>query len=211
MSAGPRLTRSVDEIVSRLLRGGLAIVPTETVYGLAADVTNPEALDALIALKGRAPDHPLPVQAPSIQIARPLAARWSEEADRLARAFWPGPLTIVVPKAPSVPETVSAGLDTVGIRCPDHPLTLEVLRRLGRPIAVPSANPSGQAPPTDGAGAARAFPDADVPVLDGGPCREGLASTVITVAREAPRILRDGALARADIERVLGVPVQVAG
>ncbi len=208
MSAGARLTKSVDEVVERLLGGGLAIIPTETVYGIAADATNPEAIEALMEAKGRGPDHPLPVQVFSETEARTLVSSWPAHAGILAERFWPGPLTLVVPKNESISARVSAGGPNVGIRCPDHQLTLEVLRRLGRPVAVPSANVTGQAPALDAQSAMSALPGADLLVLDGGTCPGSEPSTVVSLADDPPVLLRAGALPIERIEEVLGVRVQ---
>src|SRR4029453_13390233 len=131
---------SISEAAKLIRAGRLVAFPTETVYGLGANALDPEAVARIFAAKGRPRTSPLIVHVDSIEMARTLASIWSDTADRLARRYWPGPLTLVVPKRPEVPDIVTAGLPTVGLRMPAHPLALELIRASGLPIAAPSAN-----------------------------------------------------------------------
>ena len=181
------------EQAARILReGGLVVFPTETVYGLGANALDASAVRKIYALKGRPATSPLIVHVASIEQARELAAEWLPEAERLARQYWPGPLTLVVPKKRLIPDEVTAGLPTVGLRMPRHPVALELLRAAGVPIAAPSANRFTQLSPTTAEHVREAF-GADTPyLLDGGPCEVGLESTVIAVTREGLEALRPG-------------------
>lgn len=187
---------------ARLRAGGLVAFPTETVYGLGADAMNPAAVRAVFTLKGRPSNNPLIVHVSDEAMARRVAADWPADAAKLAAAFWPGPLTIVVPKAAGVPDEVSAGGATVAVRCPAHELTLALLREFGGPLVGPSANPSGFISPTTAAHVREAFSEAQVLVLDGGPCRGGIESTVVSLS--PARILRPGLVSGAQIAAVLG-------
>jgi L-threonylcarbamoyladenylate synthase len=178
---------------ARILRdGGLVVFPTETVYGLGANALDPAAVCKIYALKGRPATSPLIVHVASIEQARQLAAEWLPEAESLARKYWPGPLTLVVPKNPSIPDEVTAGLPTVGLRMPRHPIALALLREAQIPIAAPSANRFTQLSPTTAQHVREAFGDETPFLLDGGPCEVGLESTVIAVTREGLEVLRPG-------------------
>jgi L-threonylcarbamoyladenylate synthase len=181
------------ERAARIVRdGGLVVFPTETVYGLGANALDASAVRKIYALKGRPATSPLIVHVASVEQAKELAAEWLPEAERLARQYWPGPLTIVVPKKATVPDEVTAGLPTVGLRMPRHPVALELLRAAGLPIAAPSANRFTQLSPTTAEHVREAF-GAETPfLLDGGPCEVGLESTVIAVTREGLEVLRPG-------------------
>jgi L-threonylcarbamoyladenylate synthase len=181
------------EQAARIVReGGLVVFPTETVYGLGANALDACAIRKIYALKGRPVTSPLIVHVASIEQGKALAAEWLPEAERLARQYWPGPLTIVVPKKATVPDEVTAGLPTVGLRMPRHPVALELLREAGVPIAAPSANRFTQLSPTTAEHVREAF-GAETPfLLDGGPCEVGLESTVIAVTREGLEVLRPG-------------------
>jgi len=187
---------TVDEAIreaARILRaGGLVVFPTETVYGLGANALDPIAVRKIYALKGRPSTSPLIVHVASIEQARQLAAEWLPEAESLARKYWPGPLTLVVPKNPSIPDEVTAGLPTVGLRMPRHPIALALLREAQIPIAAPSANRFTQLSPTTAQHVREAFGDETPFLLDGGPCEVGLESTVIAVTREGLEVLRPG-------------------
>ncbi|HET6932668.1 MAG TPA: L-threonylcarbamoyladenylate synthase [Candidatus Acidoferrum sp.] len=181
------------EQAARILReGGLVVFPTETVYGLGANALNAGAVRKIYALKGRPATSPLIVHVASIDQAKELAAEWLPEAERLARQYWPGPLTIVIPKKNVIPDEVTAGLPTVGIRMPRHPVALELLRAAGVPIAAPSANRFTQLSPTTAEHVREAFGTETPFLLDGGPCEVGLESTVIAVTREGLEVLRPG-------------------
>ena len=186
-------TRTEIEQGARILReGGLVVFPTETVYGLGANALDADAVRKIYALKGRPAVSPLIVHVASIEQARDLAAEWLPEAERLARQYWPGPLTVVVPKKSVIPDEVTAGLPTVGLRMPRHPVALELLHAASVPIAAPSANRFTQLSPTTAEHVRAAF-GAETPfLLDGGPCEVGLESTVIAVTREGLEVLRPG-------------------
>lgn len=172
--------------------GGLVVFPTETVYGLGANALDAGAVRKIYELKGRPVTSPLIVHIASIQQAREFAAAWPPEAQRLAREYWPGPLTLVVPKKAVIPDEVTAGLSTVGLRMPRHPVALELLREAGVPIAAPSANRFTQLSPTTAQHVREAFGNELPFLLDGGPCEVGLESTVIAVTREGLEVLRPG-------------------
>jgi L-threonylcarbamoyladenylate synthase len=184
-----------DEIqkAAEILRaGGLVVFPTETVYGLGANALDPAAVRKIYALKGRPPASPLIVHVSGVEQAGELAAEWPEAADRLAREYWPGPLTLVVPKKTTIPDEVTAGLGTVGLRVPRHPIALELLRTAGIPIAAPSANRFTQLSPTTAQHVREAFGEETPFLLDGGPCEVGLESTVIAVTQDGLEVLRPG-------------------
>jgi L-threonylcarbamoyladenylate synthase len=181
------------EQAARILReGGLVVFPTETVYGLGANALNASAVRKIYSLKGRPATSPLIVHVASIQQAKELAAEWLPETERLVRQYWPGPLTIVVPKKGVIPDEVTAGLPTVGLRMPRHPVALELLRAAGVPIAAPSANRFTQLSPTTAEHVREAFGVETPFLLDGGPCEVGLESTVIAVRQEGLEVLRPG-------------------
>jgi L-threonylcarbamoyladenylate synthase len=197
-----------DELIAKavaLLRAGqLVALPTETVYGLGADALNPVAVARIFALKGRPAEHPLIVHLPPDEPLDNWAATVPEAARALARAFWPGPLTINLPRGERVPRAVTGGQDTVALRVPDHPLALALLRAFGGGIAAPSANRFGHISPTTAAHVRAEFGDAVPLILDGGPCRVGLESTIVDLSRGVPVVLRPGAIGAADIARVIG-------
>lgn len=194
-----------------LLRAGeLVAFPTETVYGLGANALDPAAVDRIFAAKGRPETSPLIVHVASVEMARELALEWSDKAERLAREFWPGPLTLVVRKRPEIPDRVTAGLDTVGLRMPSHPVALELIRAAGVPVAAPSANRFGELSPTTAEHVRSGLGDAVVMVLDGGPATVGIESTVLSLAGAEAILLRPGMVSQADIEAEIGTVV-VAG
>ena len=195
-----RIAKAVE-----LLRAGQVVaLPTETVYGLGADALNPAAVARIFALKGRPAEHPLIVHLPPDEPLENWAAAVPPAARALARAFWPGPLTMILRRAPRVPKAVTGGQDTVALRVPDHPLALALLRAFGSGIAAPSANRFGHISPTTAAHVRDEFGDAVPLILDGGPCRVGLESTIVDLSRGAPVVLRPGAIGAADIARVIG-------
>jgi L-threonylcarbamoyladenylate synthase len=205
----------VDDAVRILQRGGLVAFPTETVYGLGADATNPDALRRLYAVKGRPRNHPVIVHLATG--SADALARWANPllpaAQAIADACWPGPVTLVLRRADGVPAEVTGGSDTVGVRVPDQPVARQLLTRFGGGVAAPSANRFGRVSPTTAAHV-RADLGRDVDlVLDGGPCRVGLESTVVDCTEPDPVILREGALAREDVEAIVGrsVPLRTDG
>jgi len=179
-------------------------MPTETVYGLAADAADPRAVAAVYEAKGRPSFNPLIAHVADIAMARRIA-RFDDRAERLGARFWPGPLTLVLPVADTaaVCDLARAGLDTVAVRAPGHPLAHALLERFGRPIVAPSANRSGRPSPTTLRDAIEETGAAAAEALDGGPCEVGLESTVVALLDE-PRLLRPGAVTRAEIEAVIG-------
>jgi L-threonylcarbamoyladenylate synthase len=189
-----------------LIRAGrLVAFPTETVYGLGANALDADAVARIFAAKGRPMTSPLIVHVDSIAMARELAAEWPDAAEQLARRYWPGPLTLVLPKRDLVPDVVTAGLGTVGLRVPAHPLALELIRAAGVPIAAPSANRFTELSPT----AAEHVPEALADyMLDGGPAKVGIESTVLSLVGDA-LLLRPGVISVTEIERIIG-PVQIA-
>ena len=192
-----------------LLRGGkLCAFPTETVYGLGADATNPDAVLSIYETKGRPRFNPLIVHCGDLAMAERLA-KFTPLARRLAETFWPGPLSIVLPlkAGHGLADIATAGLDTVALRMPDHPLALALLREAGLPLAAPSANPSGKLSPTTAGQVQKGFAGR-VPVLDGGPCKRGLESTIVAVDGDRLIQLRAGALPREDIEKAMGITVE---
>jgi L-threonylcarbamoyladenylate synthase len=191
-----------------LRSGGLVAFPTETVYGLGADATNAAAVRKIFAAKGRPGTNPLICHVPDADGAKRYAATWPAEATRLAERFWPGPLTLVLPKTEAIVAEATAGKGTVGLRAPNHPLTLELLRQVGLPIAGPSANKSNHVSPTTAQHVREELGDAVDLILDGGPCTVGIESTVLDLSSDRPTILRPGGVSRARIEDVIG-PVEV--
>ena len=185
-----------------LQQGELVAIPTETVYGLAANALNPEAVAKIFEAKGRPQDNPLIVHILSLEDAVPLVKKNPAQAHALAEKFWPGPLTIVLEKTDMVPDIVSAGLSTVALRSPSHPAARELLRACGFPLAAPSANRSGAPSPTKAQHVLDDLPN--IAVLDGGACDVGVESTVITLATPTPMLLRPGGISLEDLRSVLG-------
>ena len=188
MTADPDILKAAEILRS----GGLVVFPTETVYGLGANALDPSAIRKIYALKGRPATSPIIVHVGSIEQACELAAEWPPEAERLAREYWPGPLTLVVPKKSIIPDEATAGLPTVGLRMPRHPVALALLREVSFPIAAPSANRFTQLSPTTAQHVREAFGDDTPFLLDGGPCEVGLESTVIAVTADGLEVLRPG-------------------
>lgn len=194
-----------------LRQGGLVAVPTETVYGLAANGINAKAVQNIYDIKGRPERKPLSLLVAGPEALDTYGVDVPPAARTLAEKFWPGPLTIVVRANHIVPPIVRAGLDTVGLRCPDHPLTLALLRELGLPLACPSANPSGLPSPRTGAEVLTYF-DGKIPaVVDGGPCALGRESTIIHMSAAPYRILRQGALPEEEIDAALVGAMEIVG
>lgn len=193
----------IDCAVAILRSGGLVAFATETVYGLGADATRSEAVERIYRAKARPGTNPLIVHIADVNAARRYARRWPEAAEKLAQRFWPGPLTLVVPKSSSIVDTATAGLDSVGLRAPNHPLALELLRRFNGAIAAPSANRSNRVSPTTAEHVRQELGDAVDLILDGGPCQVGIESTVLSLVAE-PTILRPGGVSQEQIESVIG-------
>ena len=216
----PITEAAIAQAIQVLARGGLVALPTETVYGLAADAQNEAAVRAIFAAKGRPADHPLIVHiaaTPDLAAAlEPWSTAPSEAARALARAFWPGPLTLVVPRSARVLDVVTGGQDTVGLRCPSHPGAQALLQayaaRTGHALAAPSANSFGRISPTTAAHVRADLgekPQGKVDlVLDGGPCPVGIESTIVDCTGPQVRLLRPGSITAAQLQAVLGYPVQ---
>jgi L-threonylcarbamoyladenylate synthase len=185
-------------------RGGLVGMPTETVYGLAANALDPDAIARIYAAKGRPRQNPLIAHVASVAAARELAAEWPTMADALTARFWPGPLTLLVRRKAIIPNAMTAGLDTVGVRMPDHPVALALIRASGTPLAAPSANRFTEVSPVTAHQVARGLGAAVDLILDAGRTRVGLESTVVDVSGGTPLLLRPGMIAREAIEEVVG-------
>lgn len=196
-----------------LARGELVAFPTETVYGLGARADDDAAVARIFAAKGRPSDHPLIVHVADLDGARHFAGTIGEDARRLAEAFWPGPVTIIVPRAPAVAHAAAAGQSTIGLRCPSHPVAQALLRacaECGVPgLAAPSANRFGRISPTTAAHVAAEFGPA-LPILDGGACEVGIESAIVDVSGDVPRLLRPGMIGTRQIETVLGCALGAA-
>ncbi len=199
------------ERAAELIRDGrLVAFPTETVYGLGANAFDAEAVARIFEVKGRPSTSPLIVHVASLEGARELASGWPGSAEKLGRRFWPGPLTLVLPKQSRIPGIVTAGLDTVGLRVPSHPVALELLRAARVPIAAPSANRFTRLSPTSADHVREGLGSEVDLVLDGGPAEVGIESTVLSLAGEGPVLLRPGMISAEAIEEVVG-PVSVGG
>jgi len=201
----------IDTAVAALRRGDCIGLPTETVYGLAADAGNPAAVRKIFALKGRPADHPLIVHLPSVDMLDRYARDIPQAARRLAAHFWPGPLTLILPKQAGVPMEVTGGQDTVGLRVPAHPLARRVLAAFGGGLAAPSANRFGRISPTRASHVRDEFGDALPIVLDGGDCAIGIESTIVAFDGERPRLLRPGSIDAGAIEAVAGPLIEDGG
>ncbi len=206
-----RITSDIARAAEIVQNGGLVAVPTETVYGLAADGLNEKAVERIYEVKGRPAVKPLSLMVPGIEALDQYGRDVSRGARVLADAFWPGPLTIVVKADPKIPSIVLAGGDTVGLRCPNNEKTLELLRLCGRPLAAPSANPSGAASPKTAEQVVAYFDGAIEAVIDGGPCTLGTESTIVDLTVKPYRVLRQGALAAEAIRRTLADSVRLVG
>lgn len=194
----------VEQAAALLRQGKLVAVPTETVYGLAADATQEDAVQANYDAKGRPETKPLNVLVDGMAMVETVCRDIPADAYQLAEAFWPGPLTMILWGNSALPSIVPAGGDTQGVRCPDHPDTLAVIKALGRPLACPSANLSGQPSPKSANDVLAQLGGNIDAVLDGGPCSVGVESTILDLTATPYRILRQGGLGREKIEAVLG-------
>jgi L-threonylcarbamoyladenylate synthase len=193
----------IAEAAAVLARGGLVAFPTETVYGLGARGLHESDVGLIFAAKDRPKGHPLILHVDGEDMARTVAATWPERASLLARTFWPGPLTLVVARARHVPDIVSGGLATVGVRAPQHPVALALIRAVGEPLAAPSANAHMHVSPTTAAHVVRSLGDRVDLVLDAGPCLHGIESTVLDLVNDPPRVLRAGATSLEAIRAVV--------
>lgn len=194
---------AIDYAADLLRQGRLVAFPTETVYGLGADASNPDAVRRIFHAKGRPADHPLIVHIPSIDCLSDWALTVPDAARQLAARFWPGPLALILTKKSEVPLVVTGGQSTVGLRMPDHPVALRLLRAFGGGIAAPSANRFCRISPTQAAHVEEELGDAVDLILDGGACQVGVESTIVDLSGNRPRLLRPGHITRHDIEAVL--------
>jgi L-threonylcarbamoyladenylate synthase len=199
-----RSPADLDEAASLLLRGGLVAFPTETVYGLGALALEPLAVRAVYAAKGRAATNPLIVHVLGEDEARPLCARWPIEAQELVTRFWPGPLTLVLPRTDRVPDEVTGGGPTVAVRAPSHAAARQLLQHVRAPLAAPSANRSEHVSPTTASHVLRDLNGRIDAVVDGGRCPVGIESTVLALTASGPQLLRAGAVPRSELEELLG-------
>lgn len=207
MSISPPTPDAIAEAASAILAGEVIVMPTETVYGLAANALDRDAVNRIFAIKGRPAENPLIVHVLDANQASELVEDWSELAQELAERFWPGPLTLVLKKNDKVPQATTAGLETVAVRAPSHPVARQIIEAAGVPIAAPSANPfMGLSPTTAQAVPEEILSNATI-AIDGGPCEFGLESTVLDLSEGHPRILRPGAISRAKVQSVVGRPL----
>lgn len=203
LDLGTLTPEPLNRAAETLRSGGLVALPTETVYGLAANALDATAVQKIYAAKGRPSFNPLIVHVENAEAAQQLVSDWPELAQRLSDVFWPGPLTLVLPKRKIVPDEVTAGLDSVAVRAPAHPVAQALLRASGLPLAAPSANRFTELSPTTAAHVAKAFGD-ELLILDGGECRVGIESTVLDLSGDVPTLLRHGGISRREIEAVIG-------
>ena len=198
------ISKDISKAVEILNQNGLVAIPTETVYGLAGNIFSEEAIRKIFELKQRPFFNPLIVHIHSANQLKSIVTVLPQKAEKLAQHFWPGPLTLVLPKNPHVPDLVTAGKNTVAVRVPNHPTTLDLLRRLDFPIAAPSANPFGRISTTKAEHVARYFDDRLKMVLDGGECQKGIESTIIGFENDRPVVYRLGSISVEEIEKVVG-------
>jgi L-threonylcarbamoyladenylate synthase len=199
----------IDHAAAVLRAGGLVAIPTETVYGLAANAEDPAAVARIFRAKGRPPSHPLIVHVGGAELLDAWAAEVPAEARVLAERCWPGPLTLVLRRSARVPLEVTGGLETVALRVPAHPVALELLAAFGGGVAAPSANRFGSVSPTTAEHVRAELGDAVDFVLDGGPCTVGVESTIVDLTGDTPAVLRPGGVTREELEEVLGRPLPV--
>lgn len=200
---------TIERGVEQLRAGALVALPTETVYGLAADALNEAAVARIYAAKGRPSEHPLIVHVASRSEVGDYAATVPEFAQRLIDAFWPGPLTLILPRRPGVAAAAAGGQDSIGLRCPSHPVARALLEAFGGGLAAPSANRFGRVSPTTAAHVEEEF-GPELMVIDGGPCTVGIESTIVDCTRGAPVLLRPGQITAEQIEAACGRPLAAA-
>lgn len=200
----PGDTENINAVAAVLKRGGVAAIPTETVYGLAANAFDTAAVENIFIAKGRPQDNPLIVHIAEFEALGELVREIPDSARKLAKEFWPGPLTMILPKSEKVPLAVTAGLDTVAVRMPSHPIAAAIIRASGLPLAAPSANLSGKPSPTNAKYVIEDLNGRVDAIADGGDCSAGVESTVISLAGGIPRILRPGVITVEQLRSVLG-------
>lgn len=198
------LTKNIEKAKAALNNGDLVAIPTETVYGLAANATSIDAVKSIFKTKGRPSNNPLILHFSNFDAISPYVASISDDVKLLAKSFWPGPLTLLLPKTDLVPEIITAGLPRVAVRVPSHPLTIKLLNELNYPLAAPSANPSGYISPTKASHVEKQLGDKIEFILDGGNCKKGLESTILGWNdNNKPTLYRQGVITAKDIEEVL--------
>lgn len=197
--------QAVDRAAEILRRGGLVAFPTETVYGLGANALDPAAVARIYEVKQRPFASPLIVHVADEAMARAITAEWPDIAQKLAKTFWPGPLTLVLKKAEAIPDVVTAGLPSVGIRMPSHPVAHALICRAQTPVAAPSANRFSEISPTTAEHVRRSLGDRVDLILDGGPTQVGIESTVASLVRIPPAVLRPGMISQQDLEAATGI------
>lgn len=208
----PQLFEAAVRRAAELLQAGQVVaLPTETVYGLAANALNADAVARIFKVKGRPSHNPIIVHVASLEMAMGCAASWPALAGRVARAFWPGPLTLVLPRSQQIPDIVAAGGLTVGLRWPSHPFIQAVIQRCGFPLAAPSANPSNQISPTNAGHVDKLLGDKIPLIVDGGQAQVGIESTVLDVSVSPARVLRPGMIHDQALLAVTGTLAGVAG
>lgn len=196
-------SQEIEKAVGILRAGGVVAMPTETVYGLAGDASNPNAIKKIFSVKGRPIDHPLIVHIGDLSLLSQWASEVPEEALKLANAFWPGPMTLILKKAPSVNTLVTGGQETIGLRMPNHPVAIQLLKTFGKGLAAPSANRFGRISPTSSEDVKEELGDRVDLILEGGVCEVGVESTIVDMTGAKPRILRPGMISAKEIEAVL--------
>jgi L-threonylcarbamoyladenylate synthase len=203
----PALFQAAVARAAELLKAGQTVaLPTETVYGLAANAFDTEAVHRIYEIKGRPLRNPIIVHVADVAMARRCVSEWPALAQSLAASFWPGPLTLVLPRSREIPDVVTGGGPTVGVRCPSHPLIQAVIRECGFPLAAPSANPANQLSPTTAEHVRRHLGDRLPMIVDGGPSNVGIESTVLDLTASPPRVLRPGMIHNEALQAVIGVP-----
>ena len=203
-------TQAIEQAAELLRAGEIVAIPTETVYGIAASALNQQAVEKIFIAKARPQDNPLIVHIADRDMLPMVTSQFSSQAEKLAEAFWPGPLTMILPRGEQVCDGVCAGLDTVAVRMPSHPVAQQIIRASGLPLAAPSANLSGSPSPTTAAHVLADMQGRLPLIVDGGECQVGLESTVVSLAGERPVLLRPGAVTQQQLEEVLGVSVELA-
>ncbi len=198
------ISDNIEKAVEILQEGDLVAIPTETVYGLAGNIYNEAAIRKIFEVKQRPLFNPLIVHLHSIEQVDDIASEFPAKAKQLAEAFWPGSLTLVLKKNPTIPDVITAGKDTVAVRIPNHPVTLELLKLLPFPLAAPSANPFNRISPTSAQHVEAYFKDSIRMILDGGDCKNGLESTIIGFENNEPVLYRLGSISKEEIEKVVG-------
>ena len=207
LRTGQVMLVTLSQAITLLDRGQVVAIPTETVYGLAADAANDAALTLLYQTKGRPHDHPVILHVADLSMARPFLGELPQAAERLAAAFWPGPLTMLLPRSDRVSARITGNRPLVGVRAPAAALALELLNALGRPLVAPSANRFGHISPTSAAHVEEEF-GGEVAVLDGGPCTVGLESTIVAIEAQRVVVMRPGQLSMERLAEVSGLPVE---